>query len=101
MITKFFSQTAWFMVPLFFSAIASRAQSATNGFVSIFEGKTLQGWHASAQTGHSAASKHQSGGRWVVENGVITGSQDIPGNGGILITDRKFGDYEIILEMNN
>ena len=77
------------------------AQTATEGFVPIFDGKTLQGWHASAQTGHSAKSKHQSGGRWVVENGAITGSQDIPGNGGILITDRKFGDYEIILEMNN
>src|SRR5690349_13392955 len=77
------------------------AQTATDGFVPIFDGKTLQGWHPSAQTGHSATSKHQSGGRWVVENGAIIGSQDIPGNGGILITDRKFGDYEIVLEMNN
>src|SRR5947207_11837820 len=77
------------------------AQPTPDGFVPIFDGKTLQGWHASAQTGHSSASKHQTGGRWVVENGAITGSQDIPGNGGILITDRKFGDYEIVLEMNN
>ena len=60
-----------------------------------------QGWHASAQTGHSAASKHQTGGRWVVEDGAIMGSQDIPGNGGILITDEKFGDFEVVLEMNN
>lgn len=71
------------------------------GFVSIFDGQTLKGWHPSAQTGHSSTSKHQSGGRWVVENGVITGSQDIPGNGGIFITDEKFGDFEIVLEMNN
>ena len=36
-----------------------------------------------------------------MENGAIVGSQDIPGNGGIVITDEKFGDYEIALEMNN
>jgi hypothetical protein len=71
------------------------------GFVPIFNGKTLEGWHASAKTGHSAASKHKTGGRWVAENGAIVGSQDIPGNGGILITDQEFGDFEIVLEMNN
>lgn len=72
-----------------------------DGFVPVFDGKTLQGWHASAKTGHSRASKNESGGRWVVEKGAITGSQDIPGNGGILITDEQFGDFEVSLEMNN
>ena len=79
----------------------SLAQTMDEGFVPIFDGKTLHGWHASAQTGHSAASHHQTGGKWVVVDGAITGSQDIPGNGGILITDGQFGDYEIVLEMNN
>jgi hypothetical protein len=78
-----------------------RAQPDSSGFVPIFDGQSLKGWHSSAQTGHSSASKHQTGGRWVAENGAIIGSQDIPGNGGILITDEKFGDFEIILEMNN
>jgi hypothetical protein len=32
--------------------------------------------------------------------GAIVGSQDIPGNGGI-ITDEPFGDFEIELQMNN
>jgi hypothetical protein len=76
-------------------------RSADDGFVPIFDGQTLKGWHVSAQTGHSAASKNKSGGKWVVENGAITGSQDIPGNGGIIITDEKFGDFEVVLEMNN
>jgi hypothetical protein len=71
------------------------------GFVSIFDGKTLKGWHASAETGHSAASKHKSGGRWVVEDGAIVGSQDIPGNGGLFITDAKYANFEIALEMKN
>jgi len=71
------------------------------GFVSIFDGKTLSGWTISAKTGHSRASKNKSGGRWVVENGAIVGSQDIPGNGGILITEKQYGDFEVVLEMNN
>jgi hypothetical protein len=75
--------------------------TSPDGFTPIFDGKTLKGWHASAKTGHSSASQHKSGGRWVVEDGAITGSQDIPGNGGILLTDEQFGDYEIVLEMNN
>ncbi len=81
-------------------SVSTRAADA-NGFESIFDGKTLQGWHISAKTGHSAASQHKSGGRWVVEQGVLLGSQDIPGNGGIIITDEQFGDFEVALEMNN
>ena len=71
------------------------------GWKLLFDGKTLNGWHASAQTGHSRASGNKSGGRWVAEDGMIVGSQDIPGNGGILLTDEKFGDYEVVLEMKN
>jgi hypothetical protein len=71
------------------------------GFESIFDGKTLKGWHVSAQTGHSRASKNQSGGRWVVEDGAIVGTQDIPGNGGIVITDKAYGSFEVALDMNN
>jgi hypothetical protein len=71
------------------------------GFVPLFDGKTLDGWHVSAQTGHSRASGNKTGGRWVAEDGAIVGSQDIPGNGGLLITDKQFGNYEIALEMKN
>jgi hypothetical protein len=65
------------------------------GFVSLFDGKTLKGWHVSSKTGHG------SGGKWVVEGGAIVGSQDKPGNGGILITDKQYGNFEIALEMKN
>jgi hypothetical protein len=71
------------------------------GFVSLFNGRNFDGWHTSAQTGHSAASKNRTAGRWVVEGGVIVGSQDIPNNGGILLTDNEYGDFEVVLEMNN
>jgi hypothetical protein len=44
------------------------------GFVSIFDGQTLAGWHVSAKSGHSGASQHKTGGRWVVEDGAIVGN---------------------------
>ncbi|HEX8201625.1 MAG TPA: DUF1080 domain-containing protein, partial [Isosphaeraceae bacterium] len=65
------------------------------GFVSIFDGRTLAGWHVSGRTGHG------TGGRWVVQDGAIVGSQDRPGNGGIVITDAAHADFEVVVEMNN
>src|SRR5262245_12183373 len=81
---------------------AAGGKAGDKGFVSIFDGKSLDGWHVSAKTGHSRASKNKSGGRWAVEGGAITGSQDIPGNGGIVITDKQdYHNFEVVLEMNN
>jgi hypothetical protein len=87
---------------LFFTVLAAASVQAAEprrsldpGFTPIFDGKTLAGWHVSGQTGHG------SGGRWVVENGAIVGSQDKPGSGGILITDKAYGDFEVALEMRN
>ena len=70
---------------------AASPETSTNGFVSIYDGKTLSGWHVSAKTGHSRASTNRSGGKWVVEDGAIVGSQDIKGNGGLIITDGQYG----------
>jgi hypothetical protein len=87
---------------VFPAAVSSQDKDKDEGgWVSLFDGKTLDGWHISAKTGHSRASKNKSGGRWVVENGAIVGSQDIVGNGGIVITDKKFKNFEVKLEMNN
>jgi hypothetical protein len=80
---------------------ADREKPADEGFVSIFDGKSLKGWMVSTKTGHSRASKNKSGGKWDVIDGAIVGSQDIPGNGGILITEKEYGDFEVRLEMKN
>ena len=55
----------------------------------------------SAKTGHSGRSKNTSGGRSAAEDGANVGSQDIPGNGGIILTDREFGEFEVVVEMKN
>ena len=86
------------IVSLFLSQFSLQAEEE---FVSIFDGQSLKGWHVSSKTGHSRASGNKTGGKWVVEDGAIHGTQDIPGNGGIIITDEPYGDFEVALEMNN
>ena len=65
-------------------------------WISLFDGKTLEGWHKNPRR-----IRHGSGGRWAVEDGTITGEQDPPGsgNGGILLTDQKFRDFELLIDM--
>jgi len=75
--------------------LAADGKAEDEGFQVIFDGKTLDGWHVSSKTGHG------TGGRWVVEDGAIVGSQDKPGNGGIVITDKQYGNFEVIVQMRN
>ena len=71
------------------------------GFVSIFDGKTINGWNLNAKSNHSSTSGNKSPGRWEIRDGVIIGSQDIPGNGGLFMTDRTYTDFEIAVDMRN
>lgn len=78
-------------------AAAAEPQPDANGWIPLFDGKTLAGWHKNP---HKIG--HGTGGKWTVEpGGVLAGEQDPPGsgNGGILLTDEKFGDFELALEM--
>lgn len=85
-----------------FSHSLFAAAAVEPGFTSIFDGESLKGWHVDTKTGHSGASGHKTGGNWVIQEGSIVGSQDMPGNGGILITDdMTYSNFEVIVEMNN
>jgi lysophospholipase L1-like esterase len=75
-------------------AVPAEAANIPAGFTPIFNGKDLTGWHIS-QTNHHGNTK-----AWTVENGVLTGAQDPPGHGGILVTDKTYKNYEIYLEVN-
>lgn len=75
----------------------SRCAAAEPGeMIVLFDGKTLDGWHKNPQR-----IGHGTGGEWTVEDGAIVGQQDPPGsgNGGILLTDRKFGDFELSIDL--
>ncbi|MGH9718997.1 MAG: family 16 glycoside hydrolase [Bryobacteraceae bacterium] len=65
-----------------------------SAFKPIFTGKDLSGWHISQVNAHGNTQG------WKVENGAITGAQDAPKNGGILLTDRKYRNFEVSLEVN-
>lgn len=82
-------------------AFAADEKLSNEGFTTIFDGKSLKGWHVSAKTGHSKVSGNTSGGKWEVKDGAITGTQDPPKNGGLLLTDELYGEFEVIVEMNN
>jgi hypothetical protein len=74
----------------------SKADSE-EGFRPLFNGKDLTGWHKNPEK-----IGHGTGASWVVVDGAIVGEQNPPGsgNGGILLTDEKFGDFEVRFEVN-
>ena len=69
-------------------------EHAETAFKPLFKGTDLKGWHVS-QTNHHGQTQG-----WTVENGAITGTQDKPGHGGILLTDKTYRNFEIQLEVN-
>lgn len=66
---------------------------APKGFTSLFNGKDLTGWKR-----HENLPDHGIAGKWYVEEGAIVGIQDPPGQGGLLTTEQKFQDFELLLE---
>lgn len=75
---------------------ASLPEPDEDGFISLFDGNTLAGWHTNPDP-----IGHGTGGRWIVDGGAITGEQDPPGsgNGGVLLTDLTFGDFELLIDL--
>lgn len=63
-------------------------------FQPLFNGTTLEGWHISTTNHHGQTQA------WKVENGTITGTQDKPGHGGILLTNKQYKNFEVQVEIN-
>jgi hypothetical protein len=59
----------------------------------LWNGKDLAGWHVS-EVNHHGNTK-----AWTVEDGVLSVTQDKPGNGGILLTDKVYKNFELYLEV--
>lgn len=59
----------------------------------IFNGKTLQGWHTS-RTSHQGTT-----GNFYVEDGAITLKQNPYGQGGVLLSDKKYKDFELFVDV--
>jgi hypothetical protein len=79
----FRSKNSFFLLFLFINSVAS----AQNGWNSLFDGKTLNGWNRLAGTAE-----------YSVEDGAIVG-KSVPNSGNsFLVTDKKYSDF--ILEMD-
>jgi hypothetical protein len=75
-------------------AVPAEMSSVPRGFTPIFDGKSLAGWHVSATNHHGVTPD------WKAANGIITGMQNPPGKGGILLTDKSYKNFEVYLELN-
>lgn len=66
-------------------------------WISLSSETGLKGWHTQKQSGI-----HGKGGHWgVTKNGVLFGEQNPPGSGegGLLLTDQTFGEFELELSL--
>ena len=82
---------------VFFSCIShltsAQKGNVPEGFTPLFNGRNLNGWHISRTT-HQGTTPNIS-----VEEGAIVLKQQPYGQGGVLLTDKKFKNYELYLEV--
>ena len=86
------------LAPLALALLASTLRAEIGeipaGFTPIFNGSNIAGWHVSL-TNHHGNTRD-----WRIIDGALTGTQDQPGNGGILLADERYKDFEVYLEIN-
>ncbi|MGH9162010.1 MAG: 3-keto-disaccharide hydrolase [Vicinamibacteraceae bacterium] len=63
------------------------------GFTPIFNGKDLSGWHVSKTNHHGTSPEFR------IVHGLIVGTQNPRGKGGILLTDKKYKNFEVYMEV--
>jgi hypothetical protein len=72
---------------------ARQQPSLPDGFTPIFNRKTTAGWHPSRSTRHGTTPNVS------VEDGAIVLRQQPFGRGGLLFTDKEYGNFELYLEV--
>ncbi|OJU11294.1 MAG: hypothetical protein BGN86_11910 [Caulobacterales bacterium 68-7] len=72
--------------------VTAAAPKVPEGFTPIFNGKDLTGWHTSKTARHGTTPDFRA------IQGVIIGTQAPIGRGGLLITDKKYKNYEFYME---
>jgi hypothetical protein len=64
-----------------------------DGFTAIFNGRDLTGWHISTTNHHGTTPAYR------VMHGMIVATQNPLGQGGILLTDKKYKNVEVYMEV--
>ena len=79
---------------LFFCFLLNVAKAQVpHGFKSLFNGKDLKGWHTS-RTSHQGTV-----GNFYVDDRMIILKQNPYGQGGVLLTNKKFQNFELYVEV--
>lgn len=78
---------------IFISCGKVHPDKTAQSFTAIFNGKNLQGWHTS-RTSHQGTT-----GNFYVEERAITLKQNPYGQGGVLLSDKKYKDFELYVEV--
>lgn len=72
----------------------NNSEAADNGWISLFDGKTTKGWHS--------YGKDHVGSAWKVEDGVLhldgASKKDSKAEGGDMVTDEEFENFDLKLE---
>lgn len=90
--TRWCARPALALALVLAGAEQARAQ-LPEGFTPIFNGRDLTGWHVSRST-HQGTTPDAR-----VEDGAIVLRQQPYGQGGILLTDREYENFELYLEV--
>jgi len=75
------------------SAVPHPSVTVPAGFTPIFNGTTLSGWHVSRTNHHGRTPD------FFVMHGAILATQNPFGGGGILLTDKKYKNFELYMEV--
>jgi 3-keto-disaccharide hydrolase len=73
-------------------SVEPAAPQVPDGFTPIFNGKDLAGWHISTTARHGVQPDFH------VSHGMILGTQKPLGSGGLLLTDKKYRNFELYFE---
>jgi hypothetical protein len=73
-------------------AVPDPSPQIPEGFTPLFNGKDLSGWHVSKTARHGHTPEFR------VVHGVLVGTQHPYAQGGMLVTDKKYRNFELTLE---
>jgi hypothetical protein len=76
-----------------FGPVSAQIGKIPEGLTPIFNGKDLTGWHVSRSSHHGTSLNTR------VEKGELFIGQNPIGEGGILLTNKKYKDFELYLEV--
>jgi hypothetical protein len=75
------------------TVVGPPAAKIPDGFRPLFNGRDLSGWHVSKEARHGLTPDFH------VAHGMILGTQRPLGSGGLLITNAKYRDFELYMEV--